>query len=169
MAETNASGGVAGMKRRISVMLAIAGAAILLAGIVLASREIWFQFFAARTTGSYTDSHGEIDRATKIPRILYIVRFTDARGQKVEFMDQLLGEPLPEKTPLPVFYDPNNPKIARFVTAGRWELATQLLAAGMVFSVCGAGIRFLGRKTAVLTPDTVETPVTPVTPLTPVA
>jgi hypothetical protein len=135
-----------GLKRRLTIVFTLIGGGVLLAGIILSSREIWFQLHAVKTMGHWTDSHGETDQQTGKPRMLYCVRFTTKEGKNVDFFEEVDGEELPEKTPLPVYYDPQNPKDARLMESGRWSLAAQLLSVGALLATSAGAVRFLKKR-----------------------
>lgn len=150
-----------GMQQRIVALLAVVGGIILLCGVGLSGKELWFNLRAVKTMGKCTDSSGMIDPATNLPNVVYLVRFTTSAGKTVEFYEMLLGEPLPDKEPMAVYYDPINPSDARLLTRSRWTFPLQILAVGIFITGCSVGVKKISKRPMA--------PIEPGKPVMPVA
>ena len=124
-------------RRRLGFYLLLPGLICLGLAAYWTAKELRFRATALPAVGKYTDEGGSPTSNGGIS-FAYFITFQAQSGGSYQFMESGVDRQLEEGKPIPVLYDPADPKNARMAARNVWGLEFLLAPAGLLFTMLGA-------------------------------
>ena len=123
-------------QRRLGLYLALPGIVCLLFTGYLAFQELRYRAVAVPAVGKYTDEGGTPVGGDRV-MFTYYITFQAKEGGSYQFVESGVDHQLQEGKPIPVLYDPADPKNARMAERNIWDGKFLLAPAGLLFVCLG--------------------------------